>query len=102
MGCYLRKTSFAGILNSTMRNNSGPMGAEPGKVINYEFFVNLLRPLFGFISSSENSALKSSPKAILSKSKGFLHTGKESKVHNRGIYSRISGQCLKQHESENI
>ena len=39
MGCYLRKTPFAGILNSTMRNNSGPMGAEPGKVINYEFFV---------------------------------------------------------------
>jgi len=23
-----------------MRNNSGPMGEEPGKVINYEFFVN--------------------------------------------------------------
>ena len=44
MGCYLRKTPFAGILNSTMRNNSGPMGAEPGKVINYEFFVNLLSP----------------------------------------------------------
>ena len=39
MGCYLRKTPFAGILNSTMRNNSGPMGEEPGKVINYEFFV---------------------------------------------------------------
>ena len=40
VGCYLRKTPFAGILNSTMRNNSGPMGEEPGKVINYEFFVN--------------------------------------------------------------
>ena len=43
MGCYLRKTPFAGILNSTMRNNSGPVGAEPGKVMNYEFFVNFLK-----------------------------------------------------------
>ena len=56
MGCYLRKTPFAGILNSTMRNNSGPMGAEPGKVINYEFFVNFCEREITRLRS-ENSAL---------------------------------------------